>query len=1090
MNMALINKLFPCLLAGGITAVLLFQPYAQTAYAQKPATQTAGDEDKEMLNRGRQRDQQAIDEAVNGWWTRSMKDHDQRVAWWKNARFGMFIHWGVYSRAGGEWKGEKVDGYAEHLMRKEKISRKEYLELAHGFNPVKFNADQWVAHAKQAGMKYLIITSKHHDGFAMYDSKVSDYNIVRQTPFKKDPMAALSAACKRQGIKFGFYYSHAFDWEDPDAPGNDWEYNNPGGDKQLYGGGSWFDIHPELLPKAQRYVDEKAIPQIKELITKYHPDILWFDTPSKLPLSENIRILKAIRSIDQHVVVNGRLARTAAISFGDYKNTADRPAEFYPTTGDWEAIPTTNESYGYHKFDSSHKPPAFFIQLLAKAASRGGNLLMNIGPEGDGTFDPRDLHILQGIGKWMDKNGESIYGTTAGRLPFQNWGVSTIKGNKCYLHVFNWPADGKLYVGGLMSDVVNIHLLAAPQTVLHSRRLNEKDIIIDLPRQVPDTVNTVIVMELKDGSLPGRGWKTDSVRYLAPNIPVTRLLAFDATQHGAGFGFGDGKAGRYYVDGWKNKDQFLSWNFRTGGSASYHLVIKYLSGEGTGGGYQWQADAGHGESKVMPGDKNGTIITEEIGNLQLDAGSHELSIRPVDIPGLELMKLLEVQLVQDSPSTGSGPAGSLHSPAINLPQVFADAEKQTHLLLQQIRTAKAAAGPSSAGQSSAQAAANTDLFSPRTIENGQLKLVPSKDWTSGFFPGELWMLYGYTGNNEWKEQAAIFTAGMEKEKTNGTTHDMGFKIYNTFGQGYNLTKDPHYKEVILQSARTLSTRFNPLIGCIRSWDHHRNLWGFPVIIDNMMNLELLFEATRLSGDSSFYKIAVAHANTTMKNHFRSDYSSYHVVDYDTITGKVLKKMTWQGYSDGSAWSRGQAWGLYSYTMCYRETGDKVYLQQAEGIAGFILHHPRLPADKVPYWDFDAPGIPQGSGTDASGSGTGATGAGITGPGPGVTGTNNRIEDTVPRDASAAAVIASGLYELSRYSQHGGEYKAAADKILGSLTSKYRSLPGANKGFILSHSTGSRPSNSEVDVPINYGDYYYLEALLRSEGRMPERRVPK
>ncbi|HTI07618.1 MAG TPA: alginate lyase family protein [Puia sp.] len=990
-----------------------------------------------MLNRGRQRDQQAINEAVNGWWTRSMNNHEQRISWWRDARFGMFIHWGVYSRAGGEWKGEKVDGYAEHLMRKEKISRKEYLELAHGFNPVKFNADQWVSHAKQAGMKYLIITSKHHDGFAMFDSKVSDFNVVRQTAFKKDPMAALSAACKRQGIKFGFYYSHAFDWEDPDAPGNDWEYNNPAGDKQLYGGVNWFDLHPELLPKAQRYVDEKSIPQIRELITKYHPDILWFDTPSKLPLSENIRILKAIRAIDTHVVVNGRLARNSDISFGDYKNTADRPAEFYPTTGDWEAIPTTNESYGYHKFDSSHKPPAFFIQLLAKAASRGGNLLMNIGPEGDGTFDPRDLHILQGIGKWMDKNGESIYGTTASLLPFQNWGVSTVKGNKCYLHVFNWPADGKLYVGGLISDVTRIYLLAARQTVLHSRRLNERDIVIDLPRQAPDTVNTVIVLECKEGSQPAGGWKTDSVRYLAPNIPLTRLLAFDATQHGAGFGFGDGKAGRYYVDGWKNKDQFLSWKFRTGGADSYHLVIKYLAGEGSGGTYQWQSETGQGENKVMTGKG---IITEDIGTLQLNAGVHQLSIRPVDIPGHELMKLLEVQLVQET--------------------VFADAEKQTHLLLREIKAAQATA-------------TNPDLFSPRTIENGQLKLVPSKDWTSGFFPGVLWMLYEYTGNNEWKEQAATFTAAMEKEKTNGTTHDMGFKIYCSVGNGYRLTKDPHYKEVIIQSARTLSTRFNPRIGCIRSWDHHRNLWGFPVIIDNMMNLELLFEATKLTGDSSFYRIAVSHANTTMKNHFRSDYSSCHVVDYDTLTGKPVKKMTWQGYSDESAWSRGQAWGLYAYTMCYRETGDKTYLQQAEGIARFILHHPHLPEDKVPYWDFNAPGIPAGP-VDGANTASAIPPAAIT-----------PALDTVPRDASAAAVIASGLYELSSYSSNGKEYRAAADKILKSLTDKYRSAPGDNKGFILSHSTGSRPSNSEVDAPLNYADYYYLEALLRSEGRLPK-----
>ena len=229
--------------------------------------QTAGDEDKEMFNHAKARDQEAIDEAVNGWWTASMKTQEQRIQWWREAKFGMFIHWGIYSLPGGEWNGKKVGGYAEHLMRKEKISRKEYLELAHHFNPLKFNAEEWILQAKKAGMKYFIITAKHHDGFAIYDSKISDFDIVDQTPFKKDPMAELALAAKKHGVKFGFYYSHAFDWEHSDAPGNDWEYNNPGGDK-LLGGANWYDAHPEWLPKAVKYVDEKAIPQIKELLTK------------------------------------------------------------------------------------------------------------------------------------------------------------------------------------------------------------------------------------------------------------------------------------------------------------------------------------------------------------------------------------------------------------------------------------------------------------------------------------------------------------------------------------------------------------------------------------------------------------------------------------------------------------------------------------------------------------------------------------------------------------------------------------------------------------------------------------------------------
>jgi hypothetical protein len=368
------------------------------------------------------------------------------------------------------------------------------------------------------------------------------------------------------------------------------------------------------------------------------------------------------------------------------------------------------------------------------------------------------------------------------------------------------------------------------------------------------------------------------------------------------------------------------------------------------------------------------------------------------------------------------------SQSIKVSQVIADAEKQTQLMLTSIAEAKGA---------------GTDLVSPRTLENGKLKLVPAKDWTSGFFAGELWMLYDFTRKEEWKAKAQEFTALEEKEKMNGGTHDMGFKIYCSYGTGYKITNDPAYKDVIIQAAKTLSTRFNPKVGCIRSWDHHKEQWGYPVIIDNMMNLELLFAATQLSGDSSFYKIAVSHANTTMKNHFRPDYSSYHVVDYDTATGKVVKRQTHQGYADESAWARGQSWGLYGFTMCYRFTKDKRYLQHAEHIASFILHHPNLPKDKVPYWDFNAPNIPN-----------------------------------EPRDASAGAVIASGLYELAQYSANKKEYLSAANTIVDNLTNNYRSPIGENKGFILLHSTGTKPTNSEVDVPINYGDYYYLEAIMR------------
>lgn len=336
-----------------------------------------------------------------------------------------------------------------------------------------------------------------------------------------------------------------------------------------------------------------------------------------------------------------------------------------------------------------------------------------------------------------------------------------------------------------------------------------------------------------------------------------------------------------------------------------------------------------------------------------------------------------------------------------------------------------------------------EKVSPRTIENGKLKMVESRDWTSGFFSGVLWYLYDYTKDPKWLEEAKTFTSKLEKEQFNTRTHDLGFMIYCSFGNGYRLTKNEAYKDVIVQAAKSLSTRFNPKTGVIRSWDHNRDKWEYPVIIDNMMNLELLFEATRFTGDSSFYKIAKTHADNTLKNHFRTDYSSFHVVDYYAEDGSVRSRVTHQGYSNESAWARGQAWGLYGYIICYRETKDPRYLEQAKNIAGFILNHPNLPKDLVPYWDFNDPTIPNTS-----------------------------------RDASAAAITASALYELAGYTQ-SRTYIKKADAILGILSKSYKSPEHGNAGFILQHSTGHRPANSEIDVPINYADYYYVEALLRS-----------
>lgn len=339
------------------------------------------------------------------------------------------------------------------------------------------------------------------------------------------------------------------------------------------------------------------------------------------------------------------------------------------------------------------------------------------------------------------------------------------------------------------------------------------------------------------------------------------------------------------------------------------------------------------------------------------------------------------------------------------------------------------------------------LVSPRTIKpDGSLGMVASRDWCSGFFPGSLWYMYEYSKDKKWETVARQFTDSIEREKTNGGTHDMGFKVYCSFGNGYRLTKDSKYKDILLESAYTLTTRYKPHAGIIRSWDHNKDKWQCPVIIDNMMNLELLFWAFKESKDSTFYNIAVNHAKTTMKNHFRSDYSTYHVIDYDTITGEVLKRNTHQGLAHESTWARGEAWAIYGYTMSYRETRIPEFLEQAKHIANFIFTNPNLPEDLIPYWDYNAPEIPN-----------------------------------EPRDVSAATVTASALYELSLYDMANGvQYRKWADTILENLSNHYLAKPGADRGFLLLHSTGSKPSNSEVDVPLSYADYYFLEALLRKQ----------
>lgn len=338
---------------------------------------------------------------------------------------------------------------------------------------------------------------------------------------------------------------------------------------------------------------------------------------------------------------------------------------------------------------------------------------------------------------------------------------------------------------------------------------------------------------------------------------------------------------------------------------------------------------------------------------------------------------------------------------------------------------------------------------PKTIDKlGRMVYIPIDDWCSGFFPGSLCYLYQLTNDKSWLLQSKRFTEALDSIQYLTWHHDVGFMIGSSYLNIYRLNPNKAYKKAIIQTAKSLCTRFRKKAGVIQSWNVDRGWqskrgWTCPVIIDNMMNLELLFEATRLSGDSTYWKVAVSHANKTLENQFRKDGSCYHVVDYDPNNGAVLHRQTAQGYADNSAWARGQAWAVYGYTVCYRYTHDRKYLDQAVKTLNFVMQNPNLPDDLIPYWDFDAPNIP------------------------------NEL-----RDVSSAACIASALYEMNNYLPDNG-YTSLADRIIRSLSSpEYRAPLGKNGCFLLMHSVGSIPHNNEIDVPLNYADYYFLEALTR------------
>ena len=412
------------------------------------------------------------------------EERDKRMSWWREARFGLFIHWGLYAVPAGEWKGETR--HAEWILTTAQIPVKEYEKFTSQFNPVKFNAREWVRIAKDAGMKYIVITSKHHDGFCLFDSKQTDYDVIDATPFKQDILKELAAECRKQGIKMCWYHS-IMDWHHPDyLPRRNWEERSAEG----------ADFN--------RYV-EYMKGQVKELVTNYGEiGVLWFDGEweNTWDFERGRDLYHYVRSLQPNIIINNRVGKGRAGMAGTFDpETASgdfgTPEQEIPATGlgyDWETCMTMNDHWGYNKNDHNWKSTEDLIRKLVDIASKGGNFLLNVGPTAEGLFPPQSIERLQAMGEWMRINGESIYATTASLFSRLDWGRSTTKKDKLFLHVFDWPEDGNLQVPGLVSQARSVYLLADPQNRLDIA-YEHGSAVISVPDEAPDPVVSVIVLE-------------------------------------------------------------------------------------------------------------------------------------------------------------------------------------------------------------------------------------------------------------------------------------------------------------------------------------------------------------------------------------------------------------------------------------------------------------------------------------------------------------------------------------------------------------------------------------------------------------------
>jgi alpha-L-fucosidase len=546
------------------------------------------------------------------------------VMWYRNAKFGMFIHWGLYSELAGKWNGQRYYGIGEWIMKRAEIPVGEYEKVAERFNPVQFDAEEWVLLARRAGMKYLIITAKHHDGFSMFDSEVSDFNIVAATSYQKDPLKALANACQKHGIKLGFYYSQTQDWHERDAIGNTWD----------------FDIEKKEFP---RYLENKCLPQLEELLTNYGElGILWFDTPGDISAEESRALADWVHAMQPGCLVSSRIGN----GMGDYLALGDHQMPDTVINRPFETLYTHNDSWGYTAHDKNFKSPAEIIHLLVKSNAKGGNLLFNVGPKPDGTMPVESVSMLEAVGAWIDKNAEAIYGTTHSPFPDLTWGACTAGPEALYFHVFEWPENARLFVPWFSDEITSIQFLVSGKAIPY-KSIPEVGLYLEVPCSMPDPLNTVIKVQYS-GQLnisPVRTLMEDYTNTLHPvEAECDGLTGLNELKWSEEFG--DWKHATV-LDGWQSSEDGAVWTFRAIKPGWYRFILEY----------SYPADREPVEGLVQLDDQQfyfqsfGTgskpyhfyehpIAIVEIG----EPGFHKISIKPVNSGGpFVMLKEIEIK---------------------------------------------------------------------------------------------------------------------------------------------------------------------------------------------------------------------------------------------------------------------------------------------------------------------------------------------------------------------------------------------------------------------------------------------------------------